>query len=394
MSPICKIILFSLFFISTASCRNKNSNKSPLRKEDSVSVKRDSVILPANFYKRYEGRLGDSTVVLHLLKTPGASSGYFFYPSVGKIMSVYEPSDKISPDSLHFEVTKHDANADTLPPAEWHVVMIGDSLDGVYITPRRNRLKLALREKYNDSSYSFSVMNFMDSTVLLKKDSAEAKSYYSQIFVVPGGVASPAQWMVVQIKNLLPYDSAAPTQLLSFEDIFAANVNASVVDFKKNLPDQATGDSGAWFFPDYYYSERIFPLYNSNGFVSLAKDYSYYSGGAHGLNGTELYNFDVSNKKLLKWNDVFTVPAAALSPVLSEAMHQQLALKPGQKLTEVLFDETVATVHRYYLSSKGIGFWYNPYEIAGYAYGELQVFVPFEKLKGMVRPELVARLQR
>ena len=43
----------------------------------------------------------------------------------------------------------------------------------------------------------------------------------------------------------------------------------------------------------------------------------------------------------------------------------------------------------WYDSKKGILFLYNPYEIAAYAYGEIELFIPFEDVKSVVNPRFL-----
>lgn len=60
-----------------------------------------------------------------------------------------------------------------------------------------------------------------------------------------------------------------------------------------------------------------------------------------------------------------------------------------KKCESVLFDNTIQTTTNFCVTQKGILFLYNPYEIAAYAYGEIELFIPFEEVKNVLNPLFV-----
>ncbi len=136
---------------------------------------------------------------------------------------------------------------------------------------------------------------------------------------------------------------------------------------------------------------RLLLMHQSEQYVSVA-DFSYeFSGGAHGNYGTGSTVLDVKKMKFLKLTDVFT-PAGKekLAPLLDAAARAKFNIAKGAKLNsddggELLVDKIVPN-ENFYLTGKGIGFIYTPYEIAAYAYGEINLFIPFEKLTGLLQP--------
>jgi len=141
-------------------------------------------------------------------------------------------------------------------------------------------------------------------------------------------------------------------------------------------------------------SEHILMVYQSPKIATIA-DFTYvYSGGAHGNYGTSYSSYDLVNKKQLKLADVMTAEGKKkLNALLAKAVRLQFNLKPSAPLTEVLFENKIAPNQNFYITGKGIGFSYSPYEIAAYAYGEINVFIPFKEVEASLLPSFKQLLQ-
>ena len=51
-----------------------------------------------------------------------------------------------------------------------------------------------------------------------------------------------------------------------------------------------------------------------------------------------------------------------------------------------LSDNKIKANDNFYVTTKGIGFSYSPYEIAAYAVGEINIFIPFSELSDCLLP--------
>ena len=58
-------------------------------------------------------------------------------------------------------------------------------------------------------------------------------------------------------------------------------------------------------------------------------------------------------------------------------------------LSNKLFENSVESTSNFCITPKGILFLYNPYEIAAYAYGEIELFIPFSEIKSVVNPKFL-----
>ncbi len=115
-----------------------------------------------------------------------------------------------------------------------------------------------------------------------------------------------------------------------------------------------------------------------------------YSGGAHGITGISFINADKLEKKVIKIEDVLLNPGSLqLLRILESRFRIQSGAPPGRKLSELgLFEDRIMKLSdNFYIEEKGIGFFYNQYEIAPYAAGPIDIFVPYSDLKGHLKAE-------
>jgi hypothetical protein len=136
-------------------------------------------------------------------------------------------------------------------------------------------------------------------------------------------------------------------------------------------------------------------LFNSDGWLILESFTFSYTGGAHGNYGSNFLNIDLQRGKIWKLNDVIAGDTARLRPLLTEAARKYFRLKPGEKLGDRLLQLDAPTVAgNFYITPRGLTFVYSPYEIASYAQGSISLFIPYEKLYGMLTPEFSARMNK
>ena len=89
-------------------------------------------------------------------------------------------------------------------------------------------------------------------------------------------------------------------------------------------------------------------------------------------------------------NDVFLPKyEKTINKALANAVRRQFKMKPNEPLSNNLFDNSIKSSNNFCITSKGILFLYNPYEIAAYVYGEIELFIPFSEIKSVVNPRFL-----
>ena len=128
---------------------------------------------------------------------------------------------------------------------------------------------------------------------------------------------------------------------------------------------------------------------NRDGILVYRIDNYGYTGGAHGLGISRFLVFDLIEMTQLSLNDIF-IPGFEdeLSKLLERKFRINYFLGTGQSLTEAgLFENNIHPSENYYPAANGIGFCYNPYELAPYSMGAIYIFLIFEDLEPILKKE-------
>ncbi|RIV26750.1 DUF3298 domain-containing protein [Fibrisoma montanum] len=114
-----------------------------------------------------------------------------------------------------------------------------------------------------------------------------------------------------------------------------------------------------------------------------------YTGGAHPNSSTSLYTFDRTTGKPLSLTDLVTDTTALLG-IVEKAFRKHQDLLPQYNLEErgyFLRDGKFFLPANVALARDGLLFYYNPYEIAAYAVGPIEVTVPYSQLQTVLNDD-------
>jgi len=99
-----------------------------------------------------------------------------------------------------------------------------------------------------------------------------------------------------------------------------------------------------------------------------------FEGGAHGLSGKHYTCVDLETGRKLAFNDVFTKDSEEALTVIIKRI---IAEKPQEY---DYFDTEIKPSDNFYFDSDGVIFVYNPYEIAPYSVGVIEIYVPLNEI--------------
>jgi hypothetical protein len=138
-------------------------------------------------------------------------------------------------------------------------------------------------------------------------------------------------------------------------------------------------------------SNIIYITHNDNQFLTLDYSTASYTGGAHGIYGHLFKVFNLKNGKVLQLEDIFNAGFEKnLTQIIEQALRAEYQIPAFKSLAEFGFtlpNGKFYTTRNFYLNRFGIGFYYNVYEIAPYSIGSQDIFVPYAKIKQLIRKE-------
>jgi hypothetical protein len=127
-----------------------------------------------------------------------------------------------------------------------------------------------------------------------------------------------------------------------------------------------------------HYNEAITAV-DYEHYVVVKRVVDYYDGGAHGMFGTDYHVFDRNTARFVTLADVADeARLSGLRLAVLDELRKKFELREDEHLTDAgFFEDDLELTENFFLSEDGIGFHWNPYELAPYVFGEIEVVVPF-----------------
>lgn len=134
-------------------------------------------------------------------------------------------------------------------------------------------------------------------------------------------------------------------------------------------------------------------VFNSDYLLSLEFSVFQYAGGAHGMYGSVFSSIDLKTGKQIRLCEVIdTLQKRKLDKILTQKVRDTYEIKATDSLNDMgFFTESIEPNNNFYLTQKGIGFYYNPYEVSCYALGTVNVFVPYNEIREIMKTDFMIR---
>ncbi|MDR0455793.1 MAG: RsiV family protein [Treponema sp.] len=119
----------------------------------------------------------------------------------------------------------------------------------------------------------------------------------------------------------------------------------------------------------------------------LERDFDVYSGGPHGLYTKRYYVIDMDDCKLLKIDDFFSdyQRDKRIRDIVYFELGKYSGLESGQKLSEgIFFSDEPELTFNFFVTSEGLGLHWDPYQIAPYSQGNIEVIVPWQVIRPLM----------
>jgi len=372
-----KYLLFLLLAAGFAACQQGSKEQKGDSAADSTATPGQAAAAPY-YYLRLKGTIGEQPVTMQLVKTgPSIFRGYYCYDKVGAPIDIWG-----SPE-YDQQVTLYENSR-----SEEEITFKGklDPATGFSGTWRGKGTShpFALKPDF-EGAIRFDVFYTRDSTLLLPGRQQSPMGTATSSILWPA--AANNERMADFIRSAIAGGNELPTpqQLAKRKvDSFLNAYKGSITGMDTSeLNDETMNASWNWTSDsDMKIVWNQYPL--------LVLEYSSYefTGGAHGNGGASYQVLDLDKQKALKVEDVFKGNyKAVLTRELGLAFRQAYRMPNGESLQQMLMVERIEPNDNFILTNKGVVFSYMPYEIGAYALGQISLFVPYERVKEVLKED-------
>lgn len=154
-----------------------------------------------------------------------------------------------------------------------------------------------------------------------------------------------------------------------------------------------------WYSESSFYpgSSNLWSLYiiyetyqQADTILSLSFTVSDYTGGAHPNSYFQTFIFDVTQEKVLAFEDIFVESAlTTISPIVQASLTETLGDLSDAAWIETGTGTDPINYQNFVLTEESVIFLFNPYQVAPYVAGPQMVEIPLTDLSAVLTPEFV-----
>ncbi len=354
--------------------------------------------------KRYTGTIAGQPVVVSIFcDGDNTARGTYYYVNKSEILYLSLSNDSANAGHVLVEeslITDRESEIESVDEDSemtnfWDVVFDADSVSGKFHKDKGAPVyEISLHEDYA-GAYPFSYARFDDS-VSIKNGKWGGDAMGSCLGIIPAAEVNKedAAFITDGIRRLLSFGDTGrmAAQKAGGKDYQKAFVHEYLEGFKRDIKEWQDDSLAPEPMGRYEQFADIIPLYNSNGILVIGNQWYDYSGGAHGNHGSSYVNMDVKAKKIWQLADIIQIDSVAISRLLIAEARAKFKMKADAPIEDVFFAKSIPANNNFIVGDRGLTFCYNPYDIASYADGEIMLFVPYNKMKSLIRPEFITRM--
>lgn len=344
------------------------------------------------FYKRFEGTVDKLPIVMNLTIIDDAVLGNYYYKKYGiPIEFNYDCSYKNGKLTLVEYSTGniYDTN-DTTGIME--LSFSSDStLTGFWINPKNNKkLECNMLETYPENSAKIEMKKLTRSQGEITDTTAHAVK--SEFFPNFSNLSETIQNKILaSLAKELGISDFKGKDLEGYIDI---QMRKYLEDYNLEIADILPDTSIPAFIKSWQSEQKITVYFNSNNILSFEIFNYSYSGGAHGNYNTNYINFDLTTGEKISWdNFIDNKNKTVLDSIAKKIIWQRFKIKNDKEQAENFWfaNNQFKLNDNSAITSGGLKFLFNPYEVAAYAVGQIKVFIPFKDIKNVLKENTLAR---
>jgi hypothetical protein len=187
-------------------------------------------------------------------------------------------------------------------------------------------------------------------------------------------------------------DSGRPEKQFILDVLYEGQSTEEYADKRLRGYDAMYGEmrTVAEKFPDmsraalnWFYNETFVYRAGTAKVAVISRERESYTGGAHGMRNRDYYVFSLPDTRRLTLTDIIRDEAKpALDDLVEEALRNYMEIPSWIPLSEGgFFEDSVDRLEDFFLSSQGLGFQWDPYEIAPYSIGIIEIVLPYDQVE-------------
>lgn len=330
-----------------------------------------------SFYTHYQGEIQDVPLIVNLRIIRDKISGNYIDPQGKMIFLEAEKRNSASTTRWHLIDPRNKSAEKWRIRQNAHEMLIERRIDSAQY------LKFDAKEIPATRDFSVQVFN-------QEIPAEDGMSRFKISYIIPQLNTEDASAVLFnsELKKRLEIDPA-----LALSAGIKRKLKSLEKDYFKSLKEENHSEdisalSGSW---EYFRDLNI--QWNANNYLTLSDSTYEFYGGAHGMMSLQFVHFDLHKNRLLELKDIIAVSNSDLEKELEKHFRKSFGLKPGEGLDKILFENHLKVTKNFRFDRTGIYFVYNSYEIAAYAMGKIEIFIPFTDLEAFMRNEFRTRMK-
>lgn len=374
--------------ILLASCGNSHEKQTGTQTTETPGAE-TSAAIPDDCYKRFSGTIAGQPVVLQLThRKANDFTATYYYVKQGRTIGLYISKD--SSGAKNYSAEEQAGKNDTAN-AHWKITITSGAIKGTWVSSdEKKTYAIDLKEDFPAGSYKMDTYSAEDSIPLRPGKGMPSADISFFVLLPPTSMNNDdAAFIKTNVLHDLGCDS------LHQADIKAC-IKKSMEEYAISYKDEAgdmydsTSENASL---DFYSAQSYSVIYNDNGWLVLESVNATYEGGAHGMYGSSYLNLDVQNKKRWQLEDIMTIDSNAISKLLEQEARKVFNIGAKESLEGALLVDKIPANNNVFITNTGITFHYVPYEIAAYAFGESDLFIPYNKIMQYLKPAFKQRMK-
>ncbi len=379
-------LVFLLFVLAGCNSEeqpaNETSEPEELIAEEGFQASDDVI---QGMYKRYIGTIAGMPVVVNLTDVDAKYNGDYYYEKIGIPISIY--SYHRDEDAANEFVFSEYPPEHKDPLDKWYVTIQGDSIVGIWVNGDSSKsFPIQLKEEYAEGIMRFGIVS-VEESLPYKEGVTDPAAEVSYTVILPLDRSEGASF----VRSVVAQTIGCDTSTENMQDCIQQKIEVYKNMYRQTMTDlDADMDNSP--MNNWEESINLSVVYNANDIVVLDRGHYEYSGGAHGNYSNDYTNIDARNQKVMKLADMMHVDSARIVQIITPQLRKRFNIKKGQSLRAYLFSDELYVPGNYYINHKGITFSYGLYEIASYADGIIEVFVPYNEIMDLLHPDFIKRM--